>query len=144
MRLDRGLTESSALPIDSAAGEDGTREEVLQATPRSIAIPNGRTPRPKGILQRRGWPLWVSLLAVLLVVGTMIGFVRARVLHKLSIGVLPVQNLRGDASKEYICDGLTEELIAQFGAMNPSELGVVPRTSSMEYKTSPKTARANR
>jgi TolB-like protein/DNA-binding winged helix-turn-helix (wHTH) protein len=142
VRLDRGLIESSAAPLDSTAAEDRNGDEVLHAKAPSIGARNGRTPRPaKGILHESGWPLWFPLLAVLLVVGTMISFVRAKALHKLSIAVLPVQNLTGDASKEYICDGLTEELIAQLGTTNPSELGVVPRTSSMAYKTSAKTAR---
>jgi TolB-like protein/DNA-binding winged helix-turn-helix (wHTH) protein len=141
VRLDKGLIESSAAPLDSTAAEDRNSDEVPHAEAPSIGTRSGRTPRPtRGILQE-GWPLWVPLLAVLLVAGTMIGFVRAKALHKLSIGVLPVQNLTGDPSKEYICDGLTEELIAQLGTMNPSELGVVPRTSSMAYKTSAKTAR---
>jgi DNA-binding winged helix-turn-helix (wHTH) protein/TolB-like protein len=139
VRVDGGLTESPA--ASSTAGEDGKGEQAQHAPAPSTATRNGRTPRPtKGVLQERGWPLWVSLLAVFLAAGTMIGFVRAKALHKLSIGVLPVQNLTGDASKEYICDGLTEELIAQLGTMNPSELGIVPRTSSMAYKTTTKTA----
>jgi len=142
VRLDRGLIGSSAQPVDSTASEGRNRDGVLHAKAPSIGTRNGRTPRPsKGILQECGWPLWVPLLAVLLVTGTMIGFVRAKALHKLSIAVLPVQNLTGDASKEYICDGLTEELIAQLGTMNPGQLGVVPRTSSMAYKTTAKTAR---
>jgi TolB-like protein/DNA-binding winged helix-turn-helix (wHTH) protein len=142
VRVHRDLTEPPATSVDSTVGEDGKGEEVLHAIAPSIGTRNGRTLRAtKGILQERGWPLWVSLLVVLLVAGTIIGFVRAKALHKLSIGVLPVQNLTGDASKEYICDGLTEELIAQLGTANPSEFGVVPRTSSMAYKTSAKTAR---
>ena len=142
VRLDRGLIESSALPLDSNSAEDRNGEEVLHETAPPTGTRNGRKPPPtKKILQDHGWSLWAFLLAVLLVAGTMIGFVRAKAPHKLSIGVLPVQNLTGDASKEYICDGLTEELIAQLGTMNPSELGVVPRTSSMAYKTSAKTAR---
>jgi len=54
--------------------------------------------------------------------------------------VLPVQNLTGDASREYVTDGFTEELIAQLGSLNPAELGVIARTSSMAYKTGSKTA----
>jgi TolB-like protein/DNA-binding winged helix-turn-helix (wHTH) protein/Tfp pilus assembly protein PilF len=50
------------------------------------------------------------------------------------LAVLPVRNLTGDASREYISDGMTEELIAQLGRMDPEHIGVIARTSSMVYK----------
>jgi TolB-like protein/DNA-binding winged helix-turn-helix (wHTH) protein len=59
--------------------------------------------------------------------------------HKVMIAVLPVENLSGDSSKEYLSDGLTEEFIAQLGAENPQQLGVIARTSSMTYKHTNKT-----
>jgi TolB-like protein/Flp pilus assembly protein TadD len=55
------------------------------------------------------------------------------------VAVLPVQNLTGNADREYISDGLTEEIIAQLGRINPERLGVIARTSAMTYKHSPKT-----
>ena len=48
--------------------------------------------------------------------------------------VLPFMNLSGDASQDYFADGLTEELITQVGRLDPAELGVIARTSSMHYK----------
>jgi adenylate cyclase len=56
------------------------------------------------------------------------------------VAVLPVQNLTGDSSQDYICDGLTEELITQIVEIDASQLRVVPRTSSMVYKSASKTA----
>jgi len=56
------------------------------------------------------------------------------------LAVLPVQNLTGDSSREYIADGLTEELIAVLGSLGSENLGVIARTSSMTYKHSSKTA----
>jgi TolB-like protein/DNA-binding winged helix-turn-helix (wHTH) protein len=50
------------------------------------------------------------------------------------IAVLPLQNLTGDASQEYFSDGLTEELIAQLGNVDPQHLSVIARTSVMRYK----------
>ena len=58
--------------------------------------------------------------------------------HPLII-VLPVQNLTGDATREYVADGLTEELIAKLGALGSDRLGVIARTSAMSYKNSRKT-----
>ncbi|HKD80003.1 MAG TPA: tetratricopeptide repeat protein [Candidatus Angelobacter sp.] len=55
------------------------------------------------------------------------------------LAVLPVQNLTGDSSREYVSDGLTEELIAELGGINPDRLGVIARTSAMSYKRTAKT-----
>ena len=48
--------------------------------------------------------------------------------------VLPFDNLSGDPEQEYFSDGLTEELIAQLGNIDPARLGVLARTSAMKYK----------
>jgi len=50
------------------------------------------------------------------------------------LAVLPFQNLSGDPSQDYFGDGLTEEVIAQLGALSPDQLGVIARTTSMAYK----------
>ena len=54
--------------------------------------------------------------------------------QKIRLAVLPFQNLTGDANKEYLADGLTEEMISQLGRLNPEQLGVIARTSVMGYK----------
>ena len=50
------------------------------------------------------------------------------------LAVLPFENLTGDSNKEYLADGLTEEMISQLGRLNPEQLGVIARTSVMGYK----------
>jgi TolB-like protein/DNA-binding winged helix-turn-helix (wHTH) protein/Flp pilus assembly protein TadD len=54
--------------------------------------------------------------------------------QKIMLAVLPFENLTGDPGKEYLADGLTEELISQLGRLNPEQLGVIARTSVMGYK----------
>ena len=56
------------------------------------------------------------------------------------LAVLPFENLTGDPDQEYISDGLTEEMIAQLGGMDPSRLGVIARRSAMHFKTTIKRA----
>jgi TolB-like protein/DNA-binding winged helix-turn-helix (wHTH) protein/cytochrome c-type biogenesis protein CcmH/NrfG len=56
--------------------------------------------------------------------------------EKIMLAVLPFENLTGDADKEYLADGLTEEMISQLGQLNPTQLGVIARTSVMGYKHS--------
>ncbi len=53
---------------------------------------------------------------------------------KIRLAVLPFQNLTGDPNKDYLADGLTEEMISQLGRLNPEQLGVIARTSVMGYK----------
>jgi TolB-like protein/DNA-binding winged helix-turn-helix (wHTH) protein/Tfp pilus assembly protein PilF len=55
---------------------------------------------------------------------------------RLMLAVLPFQNLTGDAGQEYFSDGLTEEMIARLGSLDPQHLGVIARTSVMHYKNS--------
>jgi TolB-like protein/DNA-binding winged helix-turn-helix (wHTH) protein/Tfp pilus assembly protein PilF len=56
--------------------------------------------------------------------------------HKIRLAVLPFENLTGDPNKEYLADGLTEEMISQLGRLNPQQLRVIARTSVMGYKHS--------
>jgi len=53
---------------------------------------------------------------------------------RVMLAVLPFQNLSGNPELEFVCDGLTEEMISQLGRWNPAEMGVIARTSSMLYK----------
>jgi TolB-like protein/DNA-binding winged helix-turn-helix (wHTH) protein/Tfp pilus assembly protein PilF len=60
--------------------------------------------------------------------------------RRLMIAVLPFQNLSGDAQQEFIADGMTEEMITQLGSLDPEHLGVIARTSALQYKATSKSA----
>jgi TolB-like protein/Tfp pilus assembly protein PilF len=53
---------------------------------------------------------------------------------KYMLAVLPFENLTGDPSQDYFSDGLTEEMITHLGNLDPDHLGVIARTSVMQYK----------
>jgi len=53
---------------------------------------------------------------------------------KIALAVLPFENLSGDPQDEYFCDGLTDEMINRLGRLMPERLGVISRTSAMQYK----------
>jgi TolB-like protein/Flp pilus assembly protein TadD len=50
------------------------------------------------------------------------------------LAVLPFENLSPEPEREYLADGLTEEVIAALGQIDPVRLGVMGRTTMMRYK----------
>jgi TolB-like protein/DNA-binding winged helix-turn-helix (wHTH) protein/Tfp pilus assembly protein PilF len=50
------------------------------------------------------------------------------------LAVLPFDNLSHDPDQEFFSDGLTEEMIAQLGKLNPERLSVIARGSVVKYK----------
>src|SRR2546422_9755574 len=52
--------------------------------------------------------------------------------------VLPFDNLSRESEHEYFADGMTEEMICQLGRLCPKRLGVIARTSAIQYKATNK------
>jgi TolB-like protein len=57
---------------------------------------------------------------------------------RVTLAVLPFEHLAADRDREYLSDGLTEEVIAALGQIDPEHLGVIGRTSMMAYKRTTK------
>lgn len=57
---------------------------------------------------------------------------------RVMLMVLPFENFSQDKEQEYFSDGLTEEMITQLSRLNPEKLGVIARTSAMQYKSTKK------
>ena len=53
---------------------------------------------------------------------------------KTMLLVLPFEDLSADSGQEYFADGLTDEIITELGHLRPDRLGVIARTSAMQYK----------
>jgi TolB-like protein/DNA-binding winged helix-turn-helix (wHTH) protein len=53
---------------------------------------------------------------------------------RMTLAVLPFENLSNDADQEFFSDGFTEEMIAELGKLDPEHLGVIARTTTMLYK----------
>lgn len=54
------------------------------------------------------------------------------------LAVLPFENLSREPEREYLADGLTEEVIAALGQIDPARLSVIGRTTIMRYKRTDK------
>lgn len=57
---------------------------------------------------------------------------------RVMLAVLPFENISGDAAHAFFADGLTEELITHLGRVDPETLGVIARTSVLQYKVGAK------
>lgn len=86
--------------------------------------------------------LAAAVLGCLALAGAVFLVVRWRVAHArpISIAVLPFVNMTGDASRDYVCNGITEELIALLGHMAPGQLRVIAPASARVYANSSKPA----
>jgi len=81
--------------------------------------------------------LYAGLVAVVILTGAVVsGLFTKHGLAMDSIAVLPIENLTGDAGKEYWVDGATDELIGQLSKIG--SLRVISRTSVMIYKAQKK------
>ena len=58
----------------------------------------------------------------------------------LTLAVLPFTNLSGDPAREYLAEGLAEETATSLGQIDPEQMGVVARSSTMRYKGTTKSA----
>ena len=54
--------------------------------------------------------------------------------RRTRVAVLPFTNLTGDADREYVVDGFTEETIAALGQVEPGWIAVLSRATMMDYK----------
>ena len=111
-----------------------------------LIVPTSDAPAAASVGQKpRSWTVAVAAAAALVVALTAGAYFlhlrrAARPQPGISrsvLAVLPFENLTGDPAQDYLSDGLTEEMIAQLGRLDPAHLGVIARTSVMHYKNSP-------
>jgi len=136
---------------EAAGGAVGEQGEVVGATAvREREFSEATAGTTKGARTGAGRKGWTAILAASALIAVAAGFgihwrwTNARhratpAAGRLILAVLPFQNLSGGADEDYFSDGLTEELIAQFGRLDPAHLGVIARTSVMHYKHSDET-----
>lgn len=107
-----------------------------------VPVPGGRVTRT-GIRSNRlsALALAAAFLLIVFLVREWIWPATGPAQNKAMLAVLPFQNLTGDSQQEYFSNGLTEEMITQLGDLEPNRLGVIARTSAMQYKDTKKSVR---
>ena len=133
------------VPVEFEAGLAGERAaEAKEESGGAVAFGEvAASPTARRIGSRK-W-LWFTAAAVsVLAIACLVAFLkwprthltpqRAAPAVRIMVAVLPFENLTGDESQDYFSDGLTEEMIAQLGRLDPKEFGVIARTSVMHYQ----------
>ncbi|HEX6805733.1 MAG TPA: winged helix-turn-helix domain-containing protein [Terriglobales bacterium] len=104
---------------------------IPEVEPVEASSISGAAVRPR----RRIWLACALSAGILLITGLLVWFVgRSREPSRIMLVVLPMQNFSGDPQQDYLADGVTEEIITDLGSLDPSHLGVIARTSAMQYK----------
>jgi TolB-like protein/DNA-binding winged helix-turn-helix (wHTH) protein/cytochrome c-type biogenesis protein CcmH/NrfG len=127
----------------------------LTSPVKPVAAAGGTSPEQTRPAEMRVPPTWIQRFGsrqVLLVVVALVVVALAGITYrtsrrtkettrpggKIMLAILPFENLSGDPSQEYFTDGITAEMVAQLGRLQPDRLGVVSRFSAMTYKYSKK------
>jgi TolB-like protein/DNA-binding winged helix-turn-helix (wHTH) protein/Tfp pilus assembly protein PilF len=138
----RGYRFTGVLLEEPSAALAPASQESPPATPSGSELsgevvasgPRSRTPRSI-------W--WIASVCLVLIASASLYFARrarstSAPTGRVMLAVLPFQNLSGDPAQDYFVDGMTEEMITQLGGLSPQSLGVIARTSTMQYKASGK------
>jgi TolB-like protein/DNA-binding winged helix-turn-helix (wHTH) protein/Tfp pilus assembly protein PilF len=113
---------------------------------RSVTSHSKESSEAPSFIARTRWgqkTIWLGLAACATVVAVFLAlnWLRSRPeRNRFMLVVLPFQNLSEDPQQDYFSDGMTEEMITQLGSLDPQHLGVIARTSAMQYKATHKGA----
>jgi TolB-like protein len=127
-------------PSDRYETMEEFREDVEAVAEGLKPLRAKARPAAKKIFGIRTAYFYVAVPAVLVIVmGLNIGGLRSRVFGRapelaVKLAVLPFTNLTNDPQQEYLSDGLTQQMNAQLGSLNPQFLSVIGNTSVNRYK----------
>jgi TolB-like protein/DNA-binding winged helix-turn-helix (wHTH) protein/Tfp pilus assembly protein PilF len=135
------------VPVEFEAGLAGERATDGKEESGGAMVSGEATASPSAPPASSSKRRWVAAAAVsVLAIACLVAFLkwpraypspqRAAPAGRIMVAVLPFENLTGDESQDYFSDGLTEEMIAQLGRLDPKEFGVIARTSVMHYQHS--------
>jgi len=115
--------------------------EVDEAVPETATPPPAATaPEPPAVgphkpsLRRLRVALGVLGLAAAAAFAGWLSTRDDRGASDVRLAVLPFENLTNDPDREYVADGLAEEIIAALGQISPERVRVVGRTSTLSYR----------
>ena len=146
---DAAAESAAALPVLGGVVSRGTSEtageESAASSSEEVLGTQAAGAASSSRFSRAAVVALAAAVAVVIVTASVVGYrwthAAAKPKHanaeRAMIAVLPFENLTGDAAQDYFSDGLTEEMIAQLGHLDPQHLGVIARTSVMHYQHNP-------
>ena len=123
-----------AAPVSCSNGNRDPQVHPIQSAPLIDSSSADRSTEKRSTSRR----LLLAATALLALLAIAVVFNRGRRVYRTdqvgikSIAVLPLKNLSGDPSQEYLADGMTEELIGRLARIH--DLRVISRTSVMRFK----------
>jgi TolB-like protein/DNA-binding winged helix-turn-helix (wHTH) protein/tetratricopeptide (TPR) repeat protein len=130
-----------AAPVASGNGDSPAQVQSLpppaQTAPAPAVLPTAVLVKERRTSSARMLLVLVAVMALLAVAWLLIrggGAWSTARLPIRSLAVLPLKNLSGDPTQDYLADGMTEELIGRLAQIH--DLRVISRTSSMHFKDS--------
>jgi TolB-like protein len=122
----RGMLRDKLWPDTFVGYDHGLNTAVNKL--RDLLGDSARSPRYIETLPRLGYRFVAQVLNPGKPAGT----------DKRMLLVLPFESLCGDDEQDFFAEGLTEEMISQLGQLDPKRLGVIARTSAVQYKAAKK------
>jgi len=112
-----------------SSGQPNRLSDLGNRTAPASSVPNTARPTP--------WRPLIAIAAVIAALGVGLAVYSRSVNLKdpaapKSLAVLPLKNLSGDPSQDYLAEGMTEELIGRLAGIH--DLRVISRTSVMRFK----------
>ena len=137
----RFIAPVSADAVSVAAAASATAAVAVPVT----AGVGGPSEPAKSPLEPSRWSLsGPSRLVLLTAAGALVVAVTLALLYirpaappsssRMTLAVLPFDNVSNDADQDFFSDGFTDEMIAELGKLDPDHLGVIARTTSRLYK----------
>jgi TolB-like protein/DNA-binding winged helix-turn-helix (wHTH) protein/Flp pilus assembly protein TadD len=139
-KIRQALGDSAETPafIETVAGKGYRFVAPVEMVPNATAAPAGArdaTPAARAPVSSRRTAALIAGAAVLGLIAAFAGWRWTWAPpSRVTLAVLPFENLGGDPERGYLADGLTEETIASLGQMNPERVGVIGRQSMMVYR----------
>lgn len=125
--------DAPILPENSAADSDGSSGVELSSSDDAT---------PFATENHRSWKILAAVAALgAIIIAGFFGYkkwISARLRPPVSIAVLPFANQTGDPAKEYLSDGVTEEMINGLARAEGGKVKIIARTSAMSFKSTGK------
>lgn len=113
----------------------------IAAVETSSATETAAVPKSSATAERQRLTLRIVIGVVAAAVSAVVLWTALkRAPSSVSLAVLPFENVTGERQQQYLANGLTEEMIAALGQIDPDRLRVLGRTSTIGYRGTSKSA----